>query len=104
MAGIIYTVRSTFPDAATVERWLAWLRGGHVADVIAGGATQADILRIDGVGFIYEVRYRFPSRELFDRYLVEHAPRLRADGAKLFPPEAGVVSERIVGAVLTTMP
>jgi hypothetical protein len=101
---ISYTVAVTLPDAATAEAWLAWLRGGHVAEVLAGGATAAEIVKLDGDAHGYEVCYRFPSREAFDRYERESAPRLRAEGLRLFPPERGVVYRRWVGVVTDRWP
>jgi hypothetical protein len=102
MAEIRYTVAATFPDDATAERWLAWLRGGHVADVMSGGATAAEIVKVDGDTREYEVVYRFPAREAFDRYIRVFAPALRAEGLKLFPPESGVTYRRQVAEVVSS--
>ena len=33
-----YVVHATFRDAAVLDEWIAWLRHGHLADVMAGGA------------------------------------------------------------------
>jgi hypothetical protein len=96
---LIYTVAVTFSDAATADAWRAWLRDGHVADVMAGGAVAAEVVRIDG-GPRFEVRYRFPSREAFERYEREHAPRLRAEGRAKFPPEQGIAYERSTAELL----
>jgi hypothetical protein len=41
-----------------------------------------------------ETEYSFPSRKAFDTYVRDHAPALRADGLKHFPPESGVIFER----------
>jgi len=100
MSELVYTVTATLPDADTAAEWLAWLRGGHVADVLAGGAAAAAIIALDPPALTYEVRYRFPSREAFDRYEREVAPRLRAEGLKRFPPERGISYRRSVGTVL----
>jgi hypothetical protein len=100
MASVAYTVTAEFTDAAVAEEWLRWLRGGHLLEVLAGGATTAEIIALDGPTPSYEVRYRFPSREAFLCYEREHAPRLRAEGLRLFPPERGVTYRRSLGAVL----
>jgi hypothetical protein len=100
MAEVCYTVAATFADAGLTEAWLHWLREGHIASVLAGGATCAEILLMDGTPHSYEVRYRFPSREAFQRYEQEHAPRLRAEGLRLFPVEKGVSYRRSLGEVL----
>jgi hypothetical protein len=98
---LVYTVAVTFPDVATADAWRAWLRNGHVADVMAGGAVAAEVVRVDG-GLRYEVRYRFPSREAFERYERDHAPRLRAEGRSKFPPERGIAYERATAELLDT--
>jgi hypothetical protein len=104
MAEVLYTVAVTFPRLEMVDDWIRWLCDGHVADVLAGGATQAEIVRIDGSSLTYEVRYRFPSCQHFDAYEREHAPRLREEGRRLFPPEQGVVYQRTVGERIAGFP
>jgi antitoxin (DNA-binding transcriptional repressor) of toxin-antitoxin stability system len=84
--------------------WLRWLREGHVAEVLAGGATVAEVVALDQPAHAYEVRYRFPSREAFDRYEREAAPRLRAEGLRLFPTEKGITYRRSVGVVTDVFP
>lgn len=100
MPEIIYTL----PDANLADEWLAWLRGGHIADLLAGGATVAEIIAIDQPPLTYEVRYRFPNRQTFERYEKETAPRLRAEGLKRFPPEKGITYRRTVGEVVNVFP
>jgi hypothetical protein len=104
MATVAYTVAATFTDDALADEWLRWLTGGHVAEVLAGGATAAEVVALDGPGRAFEVRYRFPSREAFAAYERDHAPRLRAEGLRLFPVEKGVTYCRSVGAVHATFP
>jgi hypothetical protein len=99
MSTLVYTVAVTFEDPALAEEWLRWLREGHIADVLAGGATDAEVIRWDGPGLSYEVRYHFPSRDAFERYEKDHAPRLRAEGLQRFPVERGVTYRRQVGLV-----
>ena len=104
MGEVAYTVRASFTDRGLADAWLRWLRGGHVTDVLAGGATTAEVIALDGPDIAYEARYRFPSREVFERYEREHAPRLRAEGLRLFPVEKGVGYCRSVGVVLDRFP
>ncbi len=101
---IVYTVAVTFADALLVPSWLRWLRERHIADVLRGGAVEAQLVAFDEPAHAYEVRYRFPTREAFDRYLREHAPRLRAEGLRLFPMEQGVRYSRSVGVVMGVFP
>jgi hypothetical protein len=104
MTAIRYTVAVTFPDEETAERWLRWLNDGHIAEVLAGGATAAEIVRRDGPVIEFEARYSFPSREAFDRYEREHAPRLRVEGLRLFPTEHGIHYHRSTGVVKGEFP
>jgi hypothetical protein len=101
---VAYTVAVTFTDRGLADAWLRWLRGGHVAEVLAGGAAAAEVVALDGPDTAYEVRYRFPSRAAFDRYEREHAPRLRAEGLRLFPADRGVGYRRAVGVITDRFP
>ncbi len=100
---ICYTVDCTFSEAAVAEEWIAWLRDEHLAEVVAAGALDAEVVRLDRkegeAGCRCEVRYHFDSREAFQKYEKEHAPSLRAAGLKRFPPERGLVYQRSVGEV-----
>jgi hypothetical protein len=98
---IAYTVRCEFDDPAVAERYIAWLVEGHLADVIAAGASAATLVRLDGTPIACEARYRFPSREAFERYERDHAPRLRAEGLARFPLALGQRYARSVGTVVT---
>ena len=104
MPEVVYTVSATLPDANTEQEWLAWLRNGHIAKVLGGGATAAEIVVLDQPALTYEVRYCFPSREAFDHYEREVAPRLRAEGLERFPPQRGINYRRSVGAVCDRFP
>jgi hypothetical protein len=104
MAEIAYTVAVTFTNPTLAEEWLRWLAGGHIDDVLAGGATRAEVIELDGPTRSFEVRYRFPSREVFAAYERDHAPRLRAEGLHRFPVERGVAYRRSVGMVTNTFP
>jgi Domain of unknown function (DUF4286) len=96
---LMYTVHATFTDASVAREWVAWLRDGHLADVMRGGALDACVVRLDGEPLTFEVRYRFASRESFARYEREFAPSLRAEGLEKFPASRGVSYRRTVGVV-----
>ncbi len=78
-------------------------------EVMKGGATGARIVLPDRINdpvrpelverAVVETQYVFPSRKAFDEYVRDHAPALRADGLKHFPPESGVTSERQVAEI-----
>jgi hypothetical protein len=102
---ISYTVTCTFNDAVVAQEWIDWLRDKHLADVLAAGANDAEVVRGDEAedgSVVCEVRYHFDSREAFDTYQREHAPRLREDGLTLFPPERGLHYARKIGVVEVT--
>ncbi len=98
-----YTVRCQFTgqDPVVIERWLAWLRDPHIADVMAGGATGAEVVKMSDQVPTYEIRYQFASEADFQTYLSQHAPSLRDEGLKLFPPEElGLSYSRTDGQVI----
>lgn len=99
MATLAYTVAVTFQDRVLADEWLQWLTDGHIAEVLAGGARDAEIIELDGATPSFEIRYHFPSREVFAQYEKEHAPRLRAEGLQRFPVEKGVTYRRSIGVV-----
>lgn len=104
MARIAYTVIATFPDQRTMDEYIAWLEDGHIDQVLERGGHSAMIVRLDRAQakdpIRCEVRYLFSTRENFDRYVEHHAPALRADGLKRFPPDRGIRFERTVGEVV----
>ena len=103
MPAILYTVRSTCRDIPQRGRYLAWLSPNHLLEVKAGGATAVRVVLPDreneGAPAVVETQYVFPSRKAFETYLRDHAPALRADGLKHFPPASGVTSTRQVAEI-----
>lgn len=118
MPAILYTVRTTCPSVQARGRYLAWLSPNHVVEVMKGGATGVRIvlpLPDDRSGqtpagqqagtvppsapAVVEAQYTFPSRKAFDEYVRDHAPALRADGLKHFPPDSGITYERQVAEI-----
>ncbi len=95
-----YTVTLTFTEPSTAVEWLAWMREEHAAKVVQAGAQSAEILKMDGVLLRCEARYSFESRADFDRYVRDHAPRLREEGLRLFPTTRGIQYERSCGEVI----
>ncbi len=103
MPSILYTVRTTCPSIQVRGRYLAWLSPNHVIEVMKGGATGARIILPDRADDTapasVEAHYTFPSRKAFDDYVRLHAPALRADGLKHFPPESGLSYERSIAEI-----
>ena len=84
---IVYEV-SLQVDREIAAAFHDWLQS-HVAEILAlPGFTDADILQVcepldpGTVGWV--VAYRLRDRAALDSYLVEHAPRMRADGLARF--------------------
>ena len=95
-----YTVRCTFSYRDLADEWVDWLRNEHLADVCEAGAIDAEVVRLESDPVEVEVRYHFPSREIFNRYEQEHAPRLRKEGLERFPLDRGLSFHRSVGEVV----
>ena len=100
----VYTVACTFDDPSVADEWIDWLRDEHLAEVLAAGALDAEVVRMDGPPVRCEVRYHFASREAFAKYDRDHAPRLRAAGLQLFPTSRGLKYERSAGEVSFRLP
>ena len=110
---IAYTVTCEFDDRNVANEWISWLRDEHLAEVLACGALDAQVIRFDrdaapapgsGAGAKCEVRYHFQSREAFAAYERDHAPQLRATGLERFPASRGIRYQRSLGDVFVSMP
>lgn len=122
MPAILYTVRAACKDVQQRGRYLSWLSPNHILEVMKGGATAARIVlplpddrsgqtpagqqagtagppRNNSAPAIVETQYTFPSRKAFDDYVRLHAPALRADELKHFPPDSGITYERQVAEI-----
>lgn len=103
MPKILYTVRATLPTTVLQSRYLAWLVPDHAAAVKAGGAEDVRIVLPDRAGesapAVVEAHYTFPSRKAFDTYVQVHAPALRADNVRNFPPETGIKVDRQIAEI-----
>lgn len=108
MPAILYTVRVSCHDVQQRGRFLSWLSPNHVLQVKAGGATAVRVVlpdrtEVSAERAVVETQYVFPSRRAFDTYIRDHAPAMRADALKHFPPESGVVFERQVSEIATEL-
>ncbi len=82
-----------------MQEFLAWLRERHIADVVKAGAQSGYVVAIDGE-LTLEGRYRFASREAFEKYVREGAPRLREEGLKVAERVGGVTFARTSGEIV----
>lgn len=97
---IAYSVTCTFQNESLAREWLEWIEAEHLAEVIAAGAIDAEVVILDGNPMRCEARYHFASREEFNIYEREHAPRLRNEGLKKFPLTRGMSYVRSMGEVV----
>ena len=108
MPKILYTVRATLPTVQLRGRFLSWLVPDHVLAVKAGGAESVRVVLPDRTSetapATVETQYLFPSRKALDAYLRDHAPALRADSLKHFPPESGITNERQIAEIAAELP
>ncbi len=88
-----YEVTIQLEDAALADVLERYMRDRHVADVVATGCFLDGRLE-RSAETVYRTRYTVASQEDLDRYLADHAPRLRADFHQHFP--AGVQLSRAV--------
>ena len=97
-----YTVHAQFDAPDVAAEWVAWLKDGHFADVMKGGALEAMVVQLEPLKL--EARYLFADRAAFTKYEQETAPKLRAEGLSKFPATRGVRMSRSMGDVLITLP
>ena len=93
---ITYEVTATV-DASLIDAYERYMRDHHLPDVLATGCFEAASFSRSEAGR-YRIRYEVRDRATLDRYVAEHAPRLRADVEKHFP--SGVTLGREVWDVL----
>lgn len=84
---IIYNVTINI-EQDVHDEWLQWMRDVHVHDVMQTGLfTEYKICKLlveEEQGITYSFQYTCPSLEAYERYRVEHAPRLQADVKKKY--------------------
>jgi hypothetical protein len=79
-------------EPALAERYERFMRERHIPDLMATGCfVGADLTR--SAPGRYRVRYEAPTREALDRYLREHAERLRAHFTQAFGAGVQVARE-----------
>ena len=79
---ITYEVTATPRDAETALAFRSWMEHRHLDDVLGTGLFRS--ARLDHDGSRFRAVYTLRRRSLLDRYLTEHAPRLRAEGIARF--------------------
>lgn len=91
MSGAAYEVRVTV-DARRGEAFETWMLGDHVPRVLATGCfTGARFERL--APGAYRTRYEAAGSADIERYVAEHAPRLRGEFAARFGEGSAVSRE-----------
>ena len=88
-----YEVTIQLDDASLAGALETYMRDKHVGEVFATGCFTGAHFEQSAPG-VYRSRYSVASQEDLDRYLAEHAPRLRADFVAHFP--AGMTLSRAI--------
>ncbi|MBV9242335.1 MAG: DUF4286 family protein [Acidobacteria bacterium] len=77
----IYEVTAVVAEERTAE-WETYMADEHIPDVLATGYFAAAFFAKEGN--TYTIAYHVDTPEDIDRYLAEHATRLRADVVQRF--------------------
>lgn len=81
-----YQVRASFVDAATADRFVAWMRAEHGDELLAvPGCLEYRVYRRDELAV--DAEYLFTDAAALETYLDTQAPALRAKGRERFPAE-----------------
>ncbi len=79
---VIYNVTVNI-DENVRDEWVTWMQDDHIPKVLAtghfNGSTFSKILAEEAGGFAYSIQYLAKSQEELDKYLADHAPRLRKE-------------------------
>lgn len=94
---LLYEVSVT-PEPHLRPSFERYMRGTHIAAVLATGCFVRAHFAVMTEGWKYRTTYVAAAREDLDRYLARHAQRLRDDFGAHFP--AGVAVSREVWEVV----
>ena len=79
-------------DEHRVNAYEEYMRSRHIPDLMATGCFVSASLS-QSAPTRFRIRYEAPDRATLDRYLAEHAPRLRDHFAGTFPDGVEVTRE-----------
>jgi hypothetical protein len=90
---ILYNV-TVIVDDSIVEDWKEWMINTHIPDVMSTGAfetyqMQKVITEGSEGGTTFAIQYLAPSRDEFERYQIQHAPKLQDDHQKRYMGKFG---------------
>lgn len=77
-----------------MEEWKSWMINTHIPDVMATGAFESYQLTkviTEGSegGITFAIQYLSPSKEEYERYQMQHAPRLQEQHQKKYNGKFG---------------
>ena len=80
---IFYNV-TVIIDDSIIEEWKSWMIDNHIPAVMATGAFESYQLTkviTEGSegGTTFAIQYLAPSREEYERYQIQHAPKLQEE-------------------------
>jgi len=79
---VIYNVTVSI-DHSVHDDWLEWMREVHIPDVLNTGmfteCRMSKILAEEEGGLAYSIQYTAPSMADYEKYLSDHAEKLKAD-------------------------
>ncbi len=91
---LVYEVAVTLAAGADVEVFVDWMRDHHIPGLLATRCfTAAEFTRDDASHVRFRTRYFATDRAALERYLAQHAPRLRDDFQRHFGEGATVRRE-----------
>ncbi|MGH7710694.1 MAG: DUF4286 family protein [Gemmatimonadaceae bacterium] len=82
---LVYEVAVTLEQGADADVFVDWMHDYHIPGLLATRCfNAAEFTRDDTSHLRFRTRYFAIDREALDRYLAEHAPRLRAEFDRRF--------------------
>jgi hypothetical protein len=90
---IFYNV-TVIIDDSILEEWKSWMIKTHIPDVMATGAFESYQLTkviTEGSegGTTFAIQYLSPSKEEYERYQMQHAPKLQQEHQKKYNGQFG---------------
>jgi hypothetical protein len=95
---IFYEITAVVNAEEPVEKYERFMCERHIPDLLATGCFRAATFARRANENFYRIVYEAHDARALDRYLTEHAPRLRADFLAHFP--VGIEFTREVWTVL----
>lgn len=102
---LVYSVVAVVADPELAQRYIQWLRDGHVEKVCEeGGALDGEVTaELDASSGVMTVvsRYHFATQAEFDAYASDEvAARLRGEFAEAFPEGVKIAGRSTVESVV----